>query len=82
MVAAIKINNDGYGNGSLCRSDGYDKKNKKQSVHGLWPEVFIKGYEIQVHTIEDQFNAHEHGDEVPSGQKAINTREKEYGADQ
>ena len=46
------------------------------------PEVLIKGDKIQVHAVQDQFNAHQHGDEVPSGEETVDADEEKRGADE
>ena len=42
----------------------------------MWPQIFIKGYKIQVHTIQYQFNTHQHSNEVSPGKEAIHANKE------
>jgi hypothetical protein len=42
----------------------------------MWPQIFIERNKIQVHAIQDQFNTHQHGDEVFVGKETIHTNEE------
>ena len=81
-MAAVEVDDDGNGNGRLRRSDGDDEDGEEQSIHFSGPEIFIESDEIQVHTVQDQFDTHEHGDQVPAGEESVNANEKEGGADE
>jgi hypothetical protein len=82
LVTAVKIYNDRNGHSRLGRRNSDDKQCKKQTIHIPGVEILIKSNEIQVHTVKDQFNAHQHGNKVSSCEKTIYANEEESGGDE
>jgi hypothetical protein len=82
LMAAVQVNDDGDGHGSLSGGNGDDENGKEKSIHSSGPEIFIKSDKVQVHAVQDQFNTHEHGDQVPAGEEPVHANEKEGGADE
>jgi len=76
FMATVQVDDDRDGNGSFSGSDRDDKQGKKQPIQLTGPQVFIERYKIQVHTVQDKFNAHEHRHKVSPGKKAIDANEK------
>ena len=44
-------------------------------------KIFIECNEIQVHTVQNQFHTHQHGNQISSGEETIHTNKKQCGAD-
>jgi hypothetical protein len=80
-VTAIKIYDYGYGYGRFCSSNSNDEQSKKHPIQPVRPEVFIKCNKIQVHTIQNEFYAHQQRDQVSPGKKSIDPNEKQGSAD-
>jgi hypothetical protein len=70
-MAPIQINNDGYGNSCLRSRYRNDKNGKEHPVEPLRVKVFVERYKIDIHTVQDQLDSHEHGDQVAAGEQSI-----------
>jgi hypothetical protein len=80
-VASIQIYDNGDCDGSLGGGNGNDENSKKQTVHPVWPQVFVKGDEVQVYAIENEFDAHKHRNQVAAGKETVNANEEQRRAD-
>jgi len=81
MMTSIQINNDRDRCCRLGGSNGDQEYGKENTVEPVGPEVFVECDEIQVHTIQYQFDAHQHGDQISSGEETIYTDEEQRRAD-
>jgi hypothetical protein len=70
-VAAIQIDDDRDGDSGFSRSYRDDKYGEKDAVEFFRIEIFIKHNKVDVHTIQNQFNRHQHGNEITPGEQAI-----------
>ena len=48
----------------------------------MWPQIFIECNKIQIHTVQYQLNAHQHGDKVSPGEEAVDADKEQCGADE
>jgi hypothetical protein len=76
-MTSVQINNDRYGYSCFRRCNGNDEDGKENTVQLLREQVFVEGHKIDIHTIQHQFNGHEHGDHIPSGEQAIHANEEQ-----
>ena len=81
-MAPVKIYDDRNGSGRFCCCDGDDENCKENSVEPVGPNVFIEGDKVQVHTVQHQFNTHQHGNQVPPGEESVHSDKEECGADE
>jgi hypothetical protein len=68
MMAPVQIN---YYRNSYCRlccSNGNNKNGKENAVEFFRIQIFIEYNEIDIHTIQDQFNSHQHRYHVTPGE--------------
>jgi hypothetical protein len=52
------------------------KQSKKQAIHFAGPHIFIKSNKVQVHAVQNEFNAHEHRNQIATGEKAVHADKK------
>ena len=81
-MTPVEIDDDGDRGCRFSRRDGDNENGEEHPVEPVGPDIFIERDEIQVHTVQDQFNAHEHGDEVPPGEETEYADEEQRGADE
>ena len=82
MMTPVQINNDRYRRCSLSGGDGDHEYGKENTIQPVGPEVFIECNEIQVHAIQYQLDAHQHGNEVSSRKETVNADEEQRCADE
>src|SRR5688572_22920002 len=81
-MTTVEVDDNSDSDGRFGCRDGDDEQGKEQTIHFVWPEIFVECYKIQVHAVQDQLNAHEHGDQVPSREKSIHTNKEKCRADE
>ena len=77
QVASVQVDDDGNGNCSFGGSNRNYKYSEHHTIQPVCPEIFIESNKIDIDTVQDQLNAHQHGDEISSGKKSINTNEEQ-----
>jgi hypothetical protein len=81
QVAAVKVDDDGNGNGGFSGSNGDDENGEEDTVEFARPYVFIEGDEIDIDAVQDELDTHENGDHVAAGKQAVHA-DKEQGSAQ
>jgi len=81
MMASIQINNDRDRCCRFCCCNGDHEYGKEKTVQPVGPEIFVECNEIQVNAVQYQFDTHQHGNEVSSGEETIHTDEEKRDAD-
>ena len=78
----LEIDDDG--NGDCCFRCGYgdDENREKNTIQFPGPYVFVKGNEVQTYAVQDEFDAHEQGDQIPSSEETEHADEKKSCADE
>jgi hypothetical protein len=76
VVTSVKVNNNGNGNSSFRSGDRNYEDRKKQAVQFIREEVFVEGNKIDIYTIQNQFQRHQHRDHVPTGKKAVHANKE------
>jgi hypothetical protein len=70
LVAAIQVDNNGYSDSCFRSGDRNDKQGKEDTIQPVRVEVFVESDKIDIHAVQDQFDGHEHTDQVTAGEQA------------
>jgi hypothetical protein len=75
-VASVQVNDYRNGYRSFRSGNGYYKQGKENAIQLIGVQVFVECHKIDVHTIQDQFDRHQHGDQVAPGEQPIHADKK------
>ena len=76
IVAAIQVDDDRDCYCSFGSGNRNDKNGKENTIQFMRPQVFIKSDEIEVYTIQDQLDAHQHRNKVTTGKESVDANKE------
>jgi hypothetical protein len=79
-MASVQVYDDRDGYSGFGGGDGDNENGEEKAIQAVRPEVFIEGDEIQADAVQHQFNAHQHGNEVPARKESIDPDEEKRRA--
>jgi hypothetical protein len=81
MMAPVQIDYNSYGHRCFGSCNGYDKYGEEYPVQFTRIQVFIECHKIDINAIQNDFNSHQHGDHITTGEESVHADEKQSGAD-
>jgi hypothetical protein len=77
----VDIDNNCDGDSSLRSCDCDHDQAEKMAMKQVWIKKLVENHKINIHGIEDQFDRHQHGNQISSCQEAVDANEEHQGTD-
>jgi hypothetical protein len=78
----VQKDHDRNGDGSLRRGNRNDEQGEKDAIDLIGLQVIIKSDEVDIDTVQDQLDRHQHGDQVPPGEQTVHPDKEQRCADE